>query len=346
VDVIIHTTVPYPVTLIDLWNSRLLPGCKEVFSITIVVKSPSLRLHLVDCHRSMFYERLNMYDLFIYTEDDIRVAPRAVAAYLEETERIEKIVGKDRSSDFNVGVVRYEYNYPSNIVIDDKTRHATQNVTRVYWEHGQYPVFSKAIDVVPDKKLEKSHVYMKNHHQGMFMATRDLLEAWKIRKGCEFDKASNRPGMKKRPGQPAEGTQRVWMSSQMLYGSSHCNVQQVLPVDSFGTLTLLHLPNKNYRRVGHFRNRTFSDGTESFDHGVPGSLLTSMRLHLEIQIFFDKLPSYPYTGIQMVDECSCKSCENRNDCSPLLGRRMEEFRAYIERGGVLSKDDMEKTDLV
>ena len=138
VDVVIHATIPYPVTLIDLWNSRLNPSCKDVFSLSIILKPSSIRLHLVDCHRPMFYEKINDYDLFIYTEDDIRVSPRTVAAYLYETAQVQKVVGRTRASDFNVGIVRYEYNYPSNVIIDDKTRHATQNVTRVYWEHGRY----------------------------------------------------------------------------------------------------------------------------------------------------------------------------------------------------------------
>ena len=149
VDVVIHSTVAYPVTLIDLWNTRLLPACRDnnIFTLTVVLKSPSLRLHLVDCHRELFYEKIDEYDLFIYTEDDIRVSPRTVGAYIEETQRVEKIFGggdsgsssssSSKPSDFNVGIVRYEYNYPNNVIIDDKTRHATQNVTRVYWEHGQ-----------------------------------------------------------------------------------------------------------------------------------------------------------------------------------------------------------------
>ena len=136
VDIVVHATVPYPVTLIDLFNSRIVPVCRDIFSLTIVLKTPTLRLHLVDCHRELFYRKIDDYDLFIYTEDDIRVTPRTVAAYLAETKNIQKIVGLERSADFNVGIVRYEYNYPNNVIIDDKTRHATQNVTRVYWEHG------------------------------------------------------------------------------------------------------------------------------------------------------------------------------------------------------------------
>lgn len=338
VDVVIHATIAYPVTLIDLWNTRLNPTCKDIFSITIVLKEPSLRLHLVDCHRPMFYEKINDYDLFIYTEDDIRVTPRAVAAYLYETAKVRQIVGPSRASDFNVGIVRYEYNYPSNVIIDDKTRHATQNVTRVYWEHGQYPIFDKAVAAVPHSEFSETHVHMQNHHQGMFLATPELLLAWKERENCEFDKVKNRPGKRNNPSQPAEGTQRVWMSSQELYGGGHCNVQQVIPIDAFGTLTVFHLPNKNYRRVGHFRNRTFSDGTEKFEPSV--GLLTAMRLHLEIRNQMPQHSKQPYWGIRMVD-----AVEKSDERTPFLERRMREYQAYVDRGGILSKDDMTTIDL-
>jgi hypothetical protein len=132
-DVIVHATVPYPVTLMDLWNTRF--TCMH-FTVTVVLKPKSLRLFLVDEHRKTFYDKVHQYDLFIYTEDDIRLSPTAVATYMMETQRIESILSQQKSSiyrpsDFNVGIVRYEYNYPTNVIMDDNTRHATQNVTRV-----------------------------------------------------------------------------------------------------------------------------------------------------------------------------------------------------------------------
>lgn len=103
VHLVIHATVAYPVTLIDILNSRLVPACEDVFQVEIELVPAFLRLHLVDCHRFLFYEKINDYDLFIYTEDDIRVSPRTVAAYLDETNKIASQVGSKRASDFNVG---------------------------------------------------------------------------------------------------------------------------------------------------------------------------------------------------------------------------------------------------
>lgn len=342
VDVVIHATVAYPVTLIDLWNSRF--TCPDM-TISIVLKDKSLRLHLVDCHRTLFYEKINEYDLFIYTEDDIRITPGTVATYLYETRRVADLVtadtdSKSKPSDYNVGIVRYEYNYPANVVIDDKTRHATENVTRVYWEHSgvQRPVVPNAVLGIKDKLLSEEYITMKNHHQGMFLATRDLLLAWKDRgPKCAFDVIRDRPG---KGSQPSEGTQRVWMSSQMLYGGRHCGVQQVIPMEKFGALTVMHLPNKNYRRVGKYRKREFSDGTETFQT-PSSSLLTAMELHLALRQAWPSKPQRPYRGIQMIDEVT-----KPGDRSPLLQRRMDEYVAFVGRGGVLSEYDMTKTDLM
>ena len=362
VHVVIHSTVAYPVALIDLWNDRfrlaapnsLDENSPVQFEITIALKPKSLRLHLVDCHRQVFYENLSNYDLFIYSEDDIRVTPTTVASYWLETKHIESLLSKQehgskvyRPSDFNVGIVRYEYNYPANVIMDDNTRHATQNVTRVYWEHSGFErpnIFPDAAKTLEQKPLAHDYVTMKNHHQGMFLATAPLLQAWKER--CKFDVATNRPG---HGSQPTEGTQRVWMSSQMLYGGRHCNVQQVLPLQRFGTLTVWHLPNKNYRRVGKYRKRTFADGTEVFEK-PHASLLQAMELHVALKKVQNYQLAAPqsasltpqYKGvIRMIDQV-----DRDRDRTPLLERRLNEYQAYVDRGGILSDYDMTHTELV
>ena len=117
-------------------------------------------------------------------------------------------------------------------------------------------------------------------------------------------------------------------------------VQQVLPKNSFGALTVLHLPNKNYRRVGKYRNRQFADGTEVFEQPHE-SLLTAMELHLSIRKELPSEPQLPYRGIRMIDEVNLA-----RDRSPLLERRIREYEEYEKRGGVLSEADMAKIDLV
>jgi hypothetical protein len=336
VDVVIHTTVPYPVPLIDMFNTRF---NSPRFTITVLVKPKSLRLHLVDCHRTLFYERLLDYDLFIYTEDDIRITPTTVATYLYETNYIHRLIKLQdpnlSPADFNVGIVRYEYNFPTNVVIDDNTRHATLNVTRVYWEHSGFarPVVPNAVSLVKQQPLAAhGYVSMHNHHQGMYLATRYLLQQWRDRPKCNFATVRNRPG---KGSQPTEGTQRVWMSSQMLYGGRHCRVTQIFPQTKFGTLTVLHLPNKNYRRVGKYRNRTFADGSEVFEQ-PSDKLLTAMEFHIGMVVGLPSpVPQNPYRGIRMVDEVNVTP-----DRSSLLERRMRAYSEYVERGGVMSESDL------
>jgi hypothetical protein len=114
----------------------------------------------------------------------------------------------------------------------------------------------------------------------------------------------------------------------------------VLPKDKFGSLTVLHIPNKNYRRVGKYQKRQFADGTEVFEQ-PHSSLLTAMELHVAIRKELPSSPQHPYRGIRMVDEVN-----NPKDRTPLLDRRMREFIEYEQRGGILSSEDMTKLALV
>jgi hypothetical protein len=65
IDLYIHTVIPYTVGLIDLLNARV--SCAGM-KVVIAVQSPAVRLNLVDRHRELFYEKIDDYDLFIYSE--------------------------------------------------------------------------------------------------------------------------------------------------------------------------------------------------------------------------------------------------------------------------------------
>ena len=353
VQVVIHTTIAWPVPFLDMLRTRM--TCTN-FKLEIVLKLSSIRLHLVDCHRQLFYERLEDYDVFVYTEDDIRVTPRTIATYLQETKRVEQLVTsynqragntqQFKPSDFNVGIVRYEYNFPSNVVMDDSTRHATENVTRVYWEHSSFkpPTVPNAIDHVPQEPLEKEpYVHMKNHHQGMFLATRELLQEWKVRPNCQFDVASNRPGRKNQPSQPLFGTQRVWMSSMHLYGNKRgCRVQQVLPMAAFGALTVHHIPNKNYRRVGQYRTRDMvKDETVEVS---TEELLGALQLHLALTDAYPLSPTSNTADIRVSMYISPEIVEKKKQ-DPSWKANLDAFDAYLARGGVLSAADRENAFL-
>ena len=87
-------------------------------------------------------------------------------------------------------------------------------------------------------------------------------------------------------------------------------------------------------------NRTFSDGTEYFE--VSKSLLTEMMLHVSLRNATNQKPTIPYDGIRMVDEVG----DRASDRPAVLERRLREYQAYVDRGGILSKDDMGRTTLV
>ena len=277
-----------------------------------------------------------------------------MAAYLHETRRVESIVGPERAPDFNVGIVRYEYDFPENVVMTDKTRHGSLNVTRVYWEHIGRPIFEKSVDKVEDKGLAPYYISMHKPHQGMFLVTPSLLKAWKDRPNCKFNEARNRPSHPKNPSQPTEGTQRVWMSSQMMYGGRHCGVKQLLPVENFGQLTVLHLPNKNYRRIGkqgrlggsdNAPKNEFSNGTEVFQRSHP-DLLKALELHIEMKRQFPNLKTSNvggersrYTGIRIVDtDVDFRSMHKNHKAE--AQKKIEAYNEYVKRGGYMVDADM------
>ena len=120
------------------------------------------------------------------------------------------------------------------------------------------------------------------------------------------------------------------MSSQQLYGARHCKVQQLLPMERFGALTVLHLPNKNYRRVGRKgrlggskdKQKELEDITamQAALPVVSSKLLTAMQLHIALRQKWPPKPQLPYKGIVMVDQV-----EGRASKDPVLVLRMQEY---------------------
>jgi hypothetical protein len=51
-------------------------------TITIAVQSPAVRLNLVDRHRDLFYDKIDEYDLFIYSEVSIFNTVEEIYYYL------------------------------------------------------------------------------------------------------------------------------------------------------------------------------------------------------------------------------------------------------------------------
>jgi hypothetical protein len=157
--------------------------------------------------------------------------------------------------DFNVGIVQYEYNYPSNLVVmDDKTPHATENVTRIYWEHGQYP------SILPmwwKESVSSEHDMLQQTHTTMHArsSSRHVFGDSRIATGVErqtrprWDDSRSWVPHLKTTVRTTLGSYPTRMDAQsnVVRIQTLQHVQQVLPITSFGSLTVLHLPNKNYR---------------------------------------------------------------------------------------------------
>ena len=239
------------------------------------------------------------------------------------------------------------------VVIDDNTRHLTKETTRVFWEHSlELPVFEKVARELEHPALSSKYITLQNNHQGLFLATSSLLRAWKERgESCRFHVVRNRPGLRNKPSQPKEGTQRVFMSSKMLYGSNHCNVQLLLPVETFGRMNVHHLPNKNYRRVGR-KGRVGGNVNGAKDYlnfenitttGADPRLLKAYVVHqgLRQKFPFGFVKNGKYNGIEMVDQIDRKSgYKGKADHLALVTKRMEAYERYVISGGILTESDM------
>jgi len=113
-------------------------------------------------------------------------------------------------------------------------------------------------------------------------------------------------------------------------------------------LTVLHLPNKNYRRIGK-KGRLgggtgdieFATGKETFDTPHE-SLPTEMQVHLSIRKAFPVKAKNDknYKGIVMVDEIGEEPHPQPHHPQRVLDK-MAAYNEYVSRGGILSSKDIE-----
>lgn len=243
VDIVIYTTVVWPVSSFEGWVER---SCGM---IEIRIKSPSWKKRLVNFHRELFYEKLNLYDLFIYTEDDHLLQPRHIFGFLKETEVLKTMLGEDRYTDYSIGFLRYEEHDQSS----SRNRHQENlpsSKQKVIWEH-PWDLSSlegfKARHVVELSGINSSsHEYFNGgdlNHQGMFMATPHQLLAWKERRpDCRF----NTTWFLERPGR------REKVSSLHLFSEEGCNVTQLIPMQMYQDYLIHHMPNNQHKGLDKY----------------------------------------------------------------------------------------------
>lgn len=308
-----ETTVEnnYSVDRLSQLNERL--HCRNVegsLDATVHLISPDWGKQVVDHHRRIFYEHLDEFDLFVHGEEDAKIRPTNIIAFMEEMHKVEMLVGTGRLSDYSIGFVRYE-----NQVDEPEKR-------RVVWEFdwGEEVDFNDLI--VRDTHPNIDGKYFSSpgqHHQGMYMALPEQLRRWRTRApNCQFDKPSRRVGY-----------HRERISGGIdLYDEEYCNVTQLIPLDSMEDLFIHHLPDANHNRM-------------------PENIISTMNLHkrrMKVlqgikrndfgQIPWTESKTSAYSGIKMIlDE---------RDSKLFLPYNLKEYHDYVERGGTLDRKQLDE----
>lgn len=335
VTLIIYTTHPYSVEQLHLFNSRT-NSCYHPhgkFQIQVKIKPPSLKLHFVDSHRKDFYDNIDNYDLFIYSEDDHLIRPTHVIGYLYETAKLRRLVGEPSFPNYSIGFLRYERDHEQ-----------TERHTFDQYEYENAGLHSFANPNLVGKYIGNRHM----PHQGMFMATREQLVAWKER--CNFHEIDPEQIEKGRGGKTTAapgGTpdeiidvdtpvwHREYVSSLRLFANDgipigNCQVTQLFPADGrFENFMVHHMPDKYYENPNFDKQSNFNS-------------LELQRYRLQIYtrenggaVGGNDAPS-SYTGVTM--ELSPEDVQEmeRVEGKETLDRIMEgmmQYESYVKSGG-------------
>ena len=96
-DIHIYTDNVYSVNIVDQLNSRL--RCRNTdggtLNVAVHIKSGNWKYHFMDFHRVLFYDNLDNYDVFIHNEDDHLLRPMHIISFLDEIEKLKKMVGDE-----------------------------------------------------------------------------------------------------------------------------------------------------------------------------------------------------------------------------------------------------------
>jgi len=96
ISVVIYSALPFSPGTVNLFNAR--NQCRHPrghLEMKVIVQGAQLKEHFVDAHRKYFYDHLDQFDLFMYTEDDHNVRPTHFISYLDETQKLKDLVGEE-----------------------------------------------------------------------------------------------------------------------------------------------------------------------------------------------------------------------------------------------------------
>lgn len=270
VDLVVYTAKPWPLHVLQNLNARgTCRNANGALNVSIRIKSKKWKEELVKFHRSLFYESLSDYDLFIYTEDDLLIRPAHVISFLDETRKLRDTVGDAHFTDYSIGFLRYEV---------QREKEKQRVVYEFKWELKSRQAFDdQHVIHVPDS----NQTYFNggsSGHQGMYMATPRQLLAWKDRlPNCHFSNVSADQG----------GGIRERISSLHLYDKAGCNVTQLIPTDSYQDFLIHHVASHQHEVLHKYLPRGVT-----FDTVSP----------LSISYAFPRRGEQNYSGVRMYDD--------------------------------------------
>lgn len=317
----LYITSPLSVEQINLFNAK--NKCFHpdgAFEIHAKIKPLNLKFHFVDAHRKDFYENLDSYDLFIYTEDDHYIRPTHVAAYFHHTQKLYELTG-EAFPNYSIGFLRYERDL--------------ENAQKLTFD--QYLYKYAGLHSFGNPALLGLYVgNTRMPYQGMFMATQDQLRNWKTK--CEFDNVQNH-------GESKEIIHREYVASLALFSNDgvkkeSCNVTQLFPIESFQDFLLHHMADKYITNANFERENSMSPqdlqryvSKVAYNSPVDSSFLLSSSVvdGTKDEIYYD--------GVEMeiepedVEEMS-RQDDGETQVQQVL-QRMAEYQKYKDRLGLL-----------
>jgi 2-polyprenyl-3-methyl-5-hydroxy-6-metoxy-1,4-benzoquinol methylase len=141
-----YRSMPYAVDIVVLSNlAKDVPGDAEVL-VGLPTKNP---WSLPFAHKKLFADRLNEYDLFIYSEDDTLISQRNIEAFL----RVTQILPKDQVA----GFLRFE--------VRDGKRYFCDVHGRYHWD----PSFT-------EERGDHRFAFFSNEHAACYLLTKEQLQ--------------------------------------------------------------------------------------------------------------------------------------------------------------------------
>lgn len=314
----LYAIEPYSIEILSMFNART--NCYHPtgsLNIEVKLKPASLKLHFVDDHRKDFYDHIDDYDLFIFTEDDHHIRPTHVIAYLEETAKLKQRVGEENFSNYSIGFLRYERDQSKK--------------ERFTFDQHDYP--NSGIHSFDDAKLKRHYVGNQNMpHQGMFMATPEQLMIWKEK--CQFD-LIDPENVEREDEKGTPSWHREYVSSLRLFVNDgirdNCGVTQLFPVDAFDFFMIHHMPDKYYTNPKFEKENTSS--SQELHELVLKLAYSNNHLHHKVDT------NGNYNGVTMEMTPEYVNAMNYGDetISQNVQQIMNQYYEFVRIGGNLIK---------